>query len=149
MSMEGSTGLRRAAAEAKSTNRAALGDGLGKFVAPGVVLGIDVQESFSQLVSKRSGLLVTSSAVSGSNNRPDVTQVNRLDARNCSLGAVAPFGRLEGGRHLLGQRDQRIPLDLGHALGRGFVVHAIDRLTNTGDAALEDLLGEGWIVTVP
>ena len=51
-------------------------------------------ESLSQLVGERSGLLVTSSAVSGSNNRPDVTQVNRLDARNCSLGAVAPFGRL-------------------------------------------------------
>ena len=71
-------------------------------------------ESLSQLVSERSGLLVTSSAVSGSNNRPD-TQVNRLDTCHCSLGAVVLFGRLEGRRHLLGQRDQRIPLDLGYA----------------------------------
>ena len=102
-------------------------------------------ETFSQLVGKRPGLLVTSGSVGCDHHGADVAEVDGLDARNRSLGAVAPFGSLQGRCQLFGEGDEWLALDLRHALGGGLVIHAIDGLTHTGHAAFEDFVGEGLL----
>ena len=110
------------------------------------MLGIDaVGESFSQLVSKRPGLFVTGGSVGCDHHGADVAKVDGLDARNRSLGAVAPFGSLERRCQLFGEGDERLALDLRHALGGRLVVHAIDGLTHARHTALEDFFGEGLL----
>ena len=99
-------------------------------------------EPVTELLSERTGLVVTGAGVGGHDDRAEVAEIELGEDAQRVVGLVAPLGGTELGEQTLGQGDEFVTVDLGEALSLVELVLLVDGLADCRDTAAEHVLGD-------
>ena len=105
-----------------------------------------LSQAGSQALGEGPGLVGSSGPIGGGNDGADVSQVDLGDSGQGRVGPVVPFGCLQHGSELLGQRQDRLRLDLRELLGGCFGVHSLDGLAHARHTGLQHFSSQRLLV---